>query len=111
MEPLSANWYILEDPLAPGEHVVLESLGQKLGVIWLSRAEALAFSQNSPAAAGMAVAKLDTWVLKEAFLRAVGHLGVDRLLVGYQPGQPSAQMLESHKALSFFLEQSRQEHS
>jgi hypothetical protein len=91
---LEVPWYILEDPQAPGEHLVMESVGQKLAPLWLSHEEAEAFARQSPAARGMQVGRLEEPVLKEAFLVALGLLGVRQLVVGYRPGQPQAVLLE-----------------
>lgn len=94
-----APWYVLEDPQAPGEHLVMESVGQKLAPVWLSQEEAETFVRQSPASRGMQVGRLEDLVLKEAFLVALGLLGVRQLVVGYQPGQPQAVLLERAQAL------------
>lgn len=96
---LKAAWYVLEDPQTPGEHLVLESLGQKLSAIWLSLEEARAFLEKTPGAAGMQVGKLEGYVLKEAYLTALGQLGVAQIVVGYQPGMFQAQVMPREKAL------------
>lgn len=96
---LEAPWYVLEDPQAPGEHLVMESVGQKLAPVWLSQEEAEVFARQSPAARGMQVGRLEDFALKEAFLLAVGLLGVGQLVVGYRPGQPQAVLLERAQAL------------
>lgn len=92
-------WYVLEDPQAPGEHLVMESVGQKLAPLWLSQEEAEAFARQSLAARGMQVGRLEEPALKEAFLVALGLLGVTHVVVGYQPGQPQAVLLERIQAL------------
>ncbi|MER3445146.1 MAG: DUF3234 domain-containing protein [Meiothermus sp.] len=100
MEPvLQTPWHVLEDPAAPGEHLVMEALGRKLVPVWLSQEEAEVFLRLSPAAQGMRVGRLEGFLLKEAFLTALGLLGVTHVVVGYRPGQPQAVVLERSAAL------------
>ncbi|PZA08229.1 MULTISPECIES: DUF3234 domain-containing protein [unclassified Meiothermus] len=96
---LKATWYVLEDPQVPGEYLILESLGQKLTAIWLNQDEARAFMAKTPSAAGMQVEKLEGYALKETYLAALGRLGVDQLVVGYQPGVLQARLIPREKAL------------
>jgi len=96
---LKATWYVLEDPQVAGEHLVLESLGQRLSTIWLSQDEARAFMEKTPTAAGMQVGKLEGYALKETYLVALGRLGVNQIVVGYQPGMFQAQVIPREKAL------------
>lgn len=96
---LKATWYVLEDPQVPGEHLILESLGQKLSTIWFSQEEARAFMEKTPSTAGMQVGKLEGYVLKETYLIALGRLGVNQIVVGYQPGMLQAQVMPREKAL------------
>lgn len=86
---LSGPWYILEGE--PGEHLVLEVLGQRLSGIWTSEALAQGFLARHPEL-GMRVSPLETRALKEAFLRALGMLKVDGVLVDYEPGAHRARM-------------------
>lgn len=88
---LSGAWYILEGE--PGEHLVLEALGKRLSGIWTSEALAQAFLLRYPEL-GMRVSVLQSRALKEAFLRALGMLGVEGVLLDYQPGAHRAQMAQ-----------------
>lgn len=99
MDVLETDWFILQDPTAPGEHLILESVGLKLSALWLATEEAEGFTQASPAAQGMLVQKLEGWALKESFLVALGLLSVDKVLVGYQPGLPGAFTLDRANTL------------
>ncbi|MFX8008381.1 DUF3234 domain-containing protein, partial [Acinetobacter baumannii] len=54
---LSGPWYILEGE--PGEHLVLEVLGQRLSGIWTSEALAQGFLARHPEL-GMRVSPLET---------------------------------------------------
>lgn len=94
MDVLDTDWFILQDPAAPGEHLILESVGLKLSALWLSEEEAEGFAGASPVALGMLVQRLEGWALKESYLSALGLLGVDKVLVGYQPGMPNAFTLD-----------------
>ncbi|WP_038047101.1 DUF3234 domain-containing protein [Thermus caliditerrae] len=90
MEPeLSGTWYVLEGE--PGEHLVMEALGQRLSGIWTSQALAEAFLARHPDL-GMRVSSLESPALKEAFLRALAMLKVEAVLVDYQPGVHQARM-------------------
>lgn len=93
-EILDAVWYVLENPVQPGECVVLDSLWRKLSPLWLSETEARAFLEALPAASEMRVTALQTLVLKETYLAALALLGVSHAAFGYQPGQPQARVLE-----------------
>ncbi|WP_243027227.1 DUF3234 domain-containing protein [Thermus albus] len=86
---LSGTWYILEGE--PGEHLVLEALGKRLSGIWTSEALAQSFLDRHPQL-GMRVAPLASRALKEAFLRALAMLGVEGVLVDYEPGVHQARM-------------------
>ncbi|WP_243029351.1 DUF3234 domain-containing protein [Thermus altitudinis] len=86
---LSGTWYVLEGE--PGEHLVLEALGKRLSGIWTSEALAQAFLERHPHL-GMRVSPLASRALKEAFLRALGMLGVEGVLVDYEPGAHRARM-------------------
>lgn len=99
MDVLDSDWFILQDPAAPGEHLVLESVGLKLSALWLSGEEAQGFAVTSPVAEGMLVQKLEGWTIKESYLLALGLLGVGKVLVGYQPGMPSAFSLDREATL------------
>ena len=99
MDVLEADWFILQDPAVAGEHIVMESVGVKLSPLWLSQLEAQLFANASPAARGMLVQKLDSPVVKEAYLLALQMLEVGRVLVGYQTGMPNAQSMEIAVAL------------
>ncbi|GAB5602109.1 DUF3234 domain-containing protein [Thermus sp. FJN-A] len=91
MEPdLSGDWYVLEGE--PGEHLVLEALGERLSGIWTERALAEAFLARHPEL-GMRVSPLGSRALKEAFLRALGMLQVEAVLVDYRPGMHRARMM------------------
>jgi|UPI00035C9BE0 hypothetical protein len=90
VEPdLSGDWYILEGE--PGEHLVMEALGRRLSGLWTQEALAQAFLARHPDL-GMRVARLESRALKEAFLRALSLLGVEAVLVDYQPGVHQAPM-------------------
>lgn len=92
MEPdLSRVWYVLEG--GPGEHLVVEALGRRLSGVWTEEALAQAFLDRHPHL-GMRVSPLESRALKEAFLRALGLLGVEAVLVGYQPGAHRARVVE-----------------
>lgn len=104
MDLLTQDWFILQDPAAPGEHIVMESVGLKLSPMWTSGLEAELFASN-PAAQGMLVQKLDTPTLKESYLLALGMLGVERVLVGYQVGMPDAQGMDLETALRLIRRQ------
>lgn len=99
MELLIQDWFILQDPTAPGEHIVMESVGLKLSPMWISQLEAQLFANSSSAAQGMLVQNLNTPILKESYLLALGMLGVQRVVVGYKIGMPSAQGMEVETAL------------
>ncbi len=84
MEPdLSGTWYVLEGE--PGEHLVLEVLGERFSGIWTRREGAEAFLAAYPHL-GMGVGALEGRALKEAFLRALARLGVGAVMVDYRPG-------------------------
>lgn len=99
LKTLDSGWFILQDPIAPGEHLVMESMEVKLTPLWLSPEEAQTFAHRSPAAQGMLVQKLDTPTLKESYLLALGMLGVERVVLGYQPGIPNTQSMGLKQAL------------
>lgn len=92
-EVLDAVWYILENPAQHGEYVVLDSVRGKLSPVWLSEGEARGFLTASPAALGMSVAELRTFILKEAYLLALEYLEVSHVVFDYQPGRPQAAVL------------------
>jgi len=90
VEPeLSGVWYVLEGE--PGEHLVVEALGQRLSGIWTRRELAEAFLAHHPHL-GMRVSPLESRALKEAFLRALGMLKVEAVMVDYRPGVHRAQV-------------------
>jgi hypothetical protein len=90
VEPeLSGVWYVLEGE--PGEHLVVEALGQRLSGIWTRRELAEAFLAHHPHL-GMRVSPLESPALKEAFLRALGMLQVEAVMVDYRPGGHRAQV-------------------
>jgi len=90
VEPeLSGTWYVLEGE--PGEHLVVEALGQRLSGIWTSRELAEGFLAHHPHL-GMRVGPLEGWALKEAFLRALRMLRVEAVMVDYRPGVHRAQV-------------------
>ncbi|WP_337844556.1 DUF3234 domain-containing protein [Thermus sp.] len=92
MEPdLSRVWYVLEGE--PGEHLVVEALGRRLSGVWTEEALAQGFLDRHPHL-GMRVSPLESRALKEAFLRALGLLGVEAVLVDYQPGAHRARVVE-----------------
>jgi len=99
MDLFDQDWFVLQDPEAPGEHIVLQSLGLKLSPLWLSRQEAQGFAQKSPAAEGMLAQRLQSITLKESYLLALNVLGVNRVLIGYQPGMPIAASLDLAQTL------------
>ena len=86
---LSGTWYVLEGD--PGEHLVVEALGERLSGIWTSRELAEAFLAHHPHL-GMRVSALESRALKEAFLRALGMLQVEAVMVDYRPGTHRAQV-------------------
>ncbi|AEV15960.1 hypothetical protein TCCBUS3UF1_9150 [Thermus sp. CCB_US3_UF1] len=91
MEPdLSGTWYVLEGE--PGEHLVLEALGQRLSGLWTSEELAQSFLARHPEL-GMRVSPLEGWTLKEAFLRALALLKVEAVLVDYRPGVHRARLV------------------
>ncbi|TBH21695.1 DUF3234 domain-containing protein [Thermus thermamylovorans] len=97
MEPeLSGTWYVLEGE--PGEHLVMEALGQRLSGIWTSEALAQGFLARHPRL-GMRVSPLESPALKEAFLRALGMLRVEGVLVDYEPGAHRARMARVEELL------------
>ncbi len=92
MEPdLSGVWYVLEGE--PGEHLVVEALGRRLSGVWTQEALAQGFLAHHPHL-GMRVSPLESRALKEAFLRALGLLGVEAVLVDYRPGSHRARVVE-----------------
>ncbi|MGC8875575.1 DUF3234 domain-containing protein [Thermus sp.] len=86
---LSGTWYVLEGE--PGEHLVVEALGERLSGIWTSRELAEAFLAYHPHL-GMRVSALEGWALKEAFLTALRMLRVEAVMVDYRPGTHRAQV-------------------
>lgn len=88
---LSRVWYVLEG--GPGEHLVVEALGRRLSGVWTEEALAQAFLDRHPHL-GMRVSPLESRALKEAFLRALGLLGVEAVLVDYRPGAHRARVVE-----------------
>ena len=105
MDLLTQDWFILQDPTAPGEHIVMESVGLKLSPMWTSQLEAQLFAGSSPAAQGMLVQNLNSPILKESYLLALGILGVQRVVVGYKIGMPSAQGMEVETSLRLIRQQ------
>ncbi len=91
-----ATWYVLQGE--PGEHLVLETPGRKLSAFWTEKALAEEFLKRYPHL-GFTVEALKTRGLKEAFLRALGMLGVEALLLDYRPGVHRARMLGLEEAL------------
>ena len=87
---LSGIWYVLEGE--PGEHLVMEALGRRLSGVWTDRALAERFLVFHPEL-GMRVSPLESRALKEAFLRALGMLKVEAVLVDYQPGAHRARLV------------------
>lgn len=87
---LSGVWYVLEGE--PGEHLVMEALGRRLSGVWTERALAEGFLAFHPELS-MRVSPLETRPLKEAFLRALGMLKVEAVLVDYQPGAHRARLV------------------
>ncbi|WP_117236718.1 DUF3234 domain-containing protein [Thermus sediminis] len=87
---LSGVWYVLEGE--PGEHLVVEALGRRLSGVWTDRALAEGFLAFHPELS-MRVSPLETRALKEAFLRALGMLQVEAVLVDYQPGAHRARLV------------------
>jgi hypothetical protein len=88
---LSGVWYVLEGE--PGEHLVMEALGKRLSGVWSKRELAERFLALHPEL-GMRVSALESRALKEAFLRALGMLKVEAVLVDYQPGVHQARLLQ-----------------
>ena len=79
-------WYVLTDPLRPGEHLTLSAAEVKYALVWTTSKGALTFSRELSAAKGMRVVPLYSWTLKDAFLAASEQLGASHLLIDYQPG-------------------------
>jgi len=79
-------WYVLTDPLRPGEHLTLSAAEVKYALVWTSSKAALDFSRELSAARGMKVVPLYSWTLKDSFLTASEQLGATHLLIDYQPG-------------------------
>ncbi|WP_457630309.1 DUF3234 domain-containing protein [Oceanithermus sp.] len=79
-------WYVLTDPLRPGEHLTLTAAEIKYALVWTSSKAALDFSRELSVARGMKVIPLYSWTLKDAFLTAAEKLGATHLLIDYQPG-------------------------
>lgn len=97
MEPeLSGTWYVLEGE--PGEHLVVEAPGRRLSGIWTKRSLAEAFLAHHEGL-GMRVSSLESRALKEAFLRVLGMLQVEAVLVDYRPGVHRARVVRVEELL------------
>ena len=83
-------WYVLTDPLRPGEHLTLSAAEVKYALVWTTSKGALTFSRELSAAKGMKVVPLYSWTLKDTFLTASEQLGATHLLIDYQPGSLQA---------------------
>ena len=84
--PLDAPWLVLEHATEPGEMTTLTAGGDKYALVWTAPEGAAAFLAGMADAAGLRVATLGTWVLKEAYLSAAGALGAARVMFDYRPG-------------------------
>lgn len=93
---LSATWYVLQG--GPGEHLVLETPERRLSAFWTDKALAEEFLRRYPEV-GLSATALESRGLKEAFLRALGLLGVEALLVDYRPGDHRARMVRLEELL------------
>ena len=90
MNPLDAPWLIIENVREPGELVTVTAGAEKYALAFTDVDTAAAFLTGLEDDA-LKIGKLETWVLKDAFLTASNAINATRVMFDYASGLHNVQ--------------------
>lgn len=87
--PLEAHWLVIFNAAVPGELVTIQTSADKYALVYTDSSFAASFLRDLNDS-NLQVSKLETWVLKDAFLTAAGLIHATRVMFDYRIGQHDA---------------------
>lgn len=92
MSPLDRPWLVIEsvEPAAGNDLITVTAAGEKYALAFTDAERAAVFVAGLEDPAGLKIATLGTYVLKEAYLTAAAYVGATAVLFDYQRGDHAA---------------------